>query len=399
MVSYLVKSQPALLDAKAANGVTPLFLACRLGRLAAVQTLIGAGADQATKDHGRNNLLHAVLDYCPDLDGLKQIFGLLDREALIPMLKERNKLEEGGRTPLHEYLAGAATHSGKYVEEVITIIKALFDLSPETAKQALKMLDGTGDTPLHTMLAKDADPRLVTAVIDFDPTLLCCENAVGRTPAEVAHDRYLSDNIKAPSRSRYRPDQSVTSLVSAYASGFVKPVDVEEAKEHEPKTAVAKNWRLCAEIMARDGQPKRTLVSLNSANFVAKRLGQQHVRDRYRFGVVKKDEEDAAESATGSQDSDSVAGKEETAEKIEPETATASAEKTKRRRTDAITDRYSASHSAWARPKKAKEGKEEKEENDKGEGDDDDDMLVDVVVAHSTSVSMFGAGLGRGLGQ
>jgi hypothetical protein len=388
LVSYLIKTQPGLIDVKAANGVTPLFLACRLGRLAAVKMLIRAGADQATKDQGRNTLLHAVLDYCPGVDELKQMFELLDREALIPMVKERNRLEEGGgRTPLHQYVAGAASHRGKYVHRGIAVIKALFDLSPENAQQALKMLDGTGDTPLHTLLAKDADPALVKAIIDFDPTLLCCENAVGRTPAEVAHDRYLSDNIKAPTRSRYRPDDSVTSLVSAFAGGFAKPVSTDneakeqEPKEHEPKTAVAKNWRLCAEIMARDGQPKRTLVSLNSANFVAKRLGQQHMRDRYRFGVVKTDGEDAPEpTAAGSEDGDSAAGKDESAAKTEPETAAASAEKTKRRRTDVITSRYGGSNSAWARPKKAKKaegGKEEKEENgnEEEDGDDDDNEL------------------------
>ncbi len=136
------------------------------------------------------------------------------------------------------------------------------------------MLDGTGDTPLHTLLAKDANPALVKAIIDFDPTLLCCENAVGRTPAEVAHDRYLSDNIKAPTRSRYRPDDSVTSLVSAFAGGFAKPVSTDneakeqEPKEHEPKTAVAKNggcaprsWRATVSPSARSSASTRPTLS------------------------------------------------------------------------------------------------------------------------------------------
>ncbi len=94
--------------------------------------LIRAGADQATKDQGRNSLLHAVLDYCPGVDELKQMFELLDREALIPMMKERNRLEEGGRTPLHQYVAGAASHRGKYVQEGIAIIKAPSTSRPKT---------------------------------------------------------------------------------------------------------------------------------------------------------------------------------------------------------------------------------------------------------------------------
>ncbi|KAK3906939.1 hypothetical protein C8A05DRAFT_40270 [Staphylotrichum tortipilum] len=359
LVSYLVKTQPALVETKAANGVTPLFLACRLGRLDAVKIL----------DQSRNNLLHAVLQQCPGVDVLKEMLELLDRENLIPMLKERNRLEAGGRTPLHDHCTHSAPRHGAWVKEGIAITKTLFDLSPETAQQALKMLDGTGDTPLHSLLGKDADPALVQTVIDFDPTLLCCENAVGRTPVEVAHDRYLADNIKAPTRNRWRPDESVSKLATAVPTDFIKPAPADdEAKEHESKTVMAKNWRMCAEIMARDGQPKRTLVSLNSANFVAKRLGQKHMRDRYRFGA-KKDDEDTPESTAGSQDGNSEVGSDEVAAKAEPETAAASADKAKPRRTDIITAKYYGNHSAWLRPKE----KKDKKEDDDDESDSNDD--------------------------
>ncbi|KAK4239714.1 hypothetical protein C8A03DRAFT_32236 [Achaetomium macrosporum] len=376
LVSYLVRTQPTLLDVKAANGVTPLMLACRLGRLDAVKLLIDAGADQTTKDQGRNNLLHAALHYTPDAKKLKRLLGLLDHEALTPMLKERNKLEHSGRTPLHQYCYAVAISGShdKAANTAIRVIKLLIDISPETAKQALRMLDGTGDTPLHTLLAKDANPTIVHAVIDFDKSLLCCENAVGRTPAEVAHDRYLAEIVTSP-QVFSQPRESVLSLISRSPADFVKEKPCDEPEEHEAKTTVARNWRLVVKDMERIGWPKRTLVSLNSANFVAERLGQQHMRDRYRFQLRKKHEDDATTS-TDSQDGNSD-GEDDGSLKVEP----IAAEKRRRRREDVITRRYDGGNSAWANPKRQREhnagnqgGSNESDLSD-GNTDNDDELL------------------------
>ncbi|KAK3310531.1 uncharacterized protein B0T15DRAFT_481869 [Chaetomium strumarium] len=379
LVSYLVRTQPTLLEVKAANGVTPLMLACRLGRLDAVKVLIDAGADQTTKDRGRNNLLHAALHYMPHPKKLKPLLDLLDRATLIPMLKERNKLDHSGRTPLHQYCYAVAI-SGYHEEaanSAIRVIKLLFDISPETAKQALRMLDGTGDTPLHSLLARDADPTIVHAVIDLDESLLCCENAVGRTPADVAHDRYLTDVVKPP-QVFTQHDASVLSLIPRQPRDFVKRKPCDEPEEHEAKTTVAKNWRLCVRVMERVGgrRPKRTLVSLNSANFVAERLGQQHMRDRYLFQLQKKnkdedDNDDDAVTSTDSQDGEN-GGRLKVDEHI-------TAEKRKRRREDVVTRRYDGGNSAWASPKrKEKEDNNDNQHDSTGSessDDDEDDLL------------------------
>lgn len=376
-MAYLVKTQPSLLDVKAADGVTPLQLAYRLGRLDAARVLVNAGADQTTKDQRRNNLLHAVLCDTPDAKRLTPMLDLLDRGALVPMLKERNKLEQSGQTPLHQYCAGISNYSGKQLNSALRVIKLLIDISPETAKQALKMLDGTGNTPLHTLIAKDSDSTIIRTLIDFDPSLLCCENAVGRTPAEVAHDRYLSSRIRAPGHNYYQPDNSVSSLVSAPPSQFVKHKPCKEPKEHEDKSTVAKNWLMCSEIMERNGQPKRTLVSLNSANFVSQRLGDKHMRDRYRFEVVKIDEDAAV--LTGSQDGESEAGVAEPTRVVPIIVPAATAPKTnKRGRTDAICARYFGDNSAWAAPKRQKTGGDESdsvEESSEESSEEENDVL------------------------
>ncbi|KAL2022786.1 hypothetical protein VTK56DRAFT_4602 [Thermocarpiscus australiensis] len=361
LVSYLVKTRPSLLDVKAANGVTPLMLACRFGRLDVIEILIDAGADQTTKDHGRNNLLHAALYWVPSAKRLRPLLDLLDRDLLVAMLKERNRLEHAGRTPLHQYLYDVAFFSYRYKPaKAVEVFKLLVDISPATAKQALRMLDGSGDTPLHALLAKDADPELIRAVLECDQNLLFCENAVGRTPAEIAHDRFLSDVVKPPCWNSYRPDNSVSTLVSAPPKSFLKEETCDGRREHEPRTTVAKNWQLCVEMLSRVEQPKRILVSLHSANLVAKKLGEQHTRDRYQFRLRKFEEDDSTASASRSSDSDD--GKDGS-----PKIGPSSSDKGKRRRrVDIVSSRYDTSNSAWLLPKKT-DGN-----GDDGSSDNDD---------------------------
>lgn len=386
MASYLVKTQPFLVHVKSANGSTPLLLAYRLGRFDAAKILIQAGADQTAKDYQRNNLLHVALNAVPDTKILKPMLDLLDRSALIPMLKERNKLEQQGRTPLHQYCAATKHYLGKAANKVIRMFKLFSDISQEATNQAFKTLDGTGDTPLHTLLATDADPAIIRAVIDLDSSLLCYENAVGRTPAEVAHDRYLSIHIKAPGHNYYHRDTSLSSLVHQHPPGFIKEKECEEPREHESTATVAKNWRLCADSMARDGQPKRTLVSLNAANFVAKRLGEQNTRDRYQFKLVKIDEDTAAAS-TSSEDSDNEAGDAPAPVKPVVKPPVNAIAKTKPRRVDIVSERYYQTNDAWVRPRKEKKRSDDDASDnsdgdesvkDEDEDEDEDDELFPV---------------------
>lgn len=392
-MSYLIKTQSSLLEVRAANGATPLLLACRLGRLDIVKRLVDAGADQTAKDRGRNNMMHAVLHTVPSAEKLEALLSLLDRKILIPMLKERNRLEHSGRTPLHQCLDPDGATSSSSAKRIAGVFQLLAALSPATARAAHRVLDGTGDTPLHSLLAQDASPALVRAVIDFDPSLLFCENAVGRTPAEVAHGRALADRIQAPCRySIWRPDASVSALVSATPASFAAAPkehehEREREREHESVTTVARNWRLCARTIARVAQPRRTLVSLHAANFVAQRLGQQHMKARHPFRLVggaEAEDEDDASGASGSHDGDGAgdlgSGRAAPA---------AVMDKAKVRRADVITARYGLHNRAWVRPKTEGEGGDgcggsveedscdDDEEDDSCEDDDEEDSCDD----------------------
>jgi hypothetical protein len=118
--------------------------------------------------------------------------------------------------------------------------------------------------------------------------------------------------------------------------------------------------------MARNGQPKRTLVSLHSANFVAQRLGEQHTRDRYKFRIAATEVEGPpvsvdSSSPSSSQDSDgtpasSGSSSQDSGSEVKPGPAAIVVDTTKRRRKDIVTERYYA-YNAWAQPKRElKEG-------------------------------------------
>ncbi|KAH6619681.1 hypothetical protein B0J18DRAFT_251413 [Chaetomium sp. MPI-SDFR-AT-0129] len=388
LVAYLAKTQPALLEVKSALGVTPLMLAYRLGRLDAARALVNAGADQTTKDYGRNNLFHTALHHDPGLKELKAMLDLLNPGVLASMVKERTKLENDGRTPLHQYLADAVSQRIKSPNEVVQMLKLFADISTETTQQALRMLDGTGDTPLHTILKSEVGTAVLRAILDLDPSLLSYENAVGRTPAEMAHDRYLAVRVRAQPGGKqhyHNPD-----LVYAPPENFLETAKCEEAREHEDDTAIARNWRLCAAILEHSGQPKRTLVSLNSANLVAKRLGEQRsaIGGRYGFTLGKEveDDEEAAD-ADDTKDSSSEAS----AQKAVTTAATEAGTKTKaarRRRTDLVDGKWYSTFGAWAATRKEKkekkknggessgESSEEEEEEEKVEEEEVDDELL-----------------------
>ncbi|KAL2199938.1 hypothetical protein P885DRAFT_30278 [Corynascus similis CBS 632.67] len=367
LVAYLVRSRPFLVDVKAANGATPLLVAYQHGRLDAARILIEAGADQKTQDRNRLNLLHTALSHECEVKKLVPMLNLLDRDALVPMIKERNKLEEGGQTPLHHFLSRTVHWAGELASDVIRVIKMFVEISPENTRQAFRMLDGTGDTPLHTLLMNNADPAIIRAIVDFDPGLLCIENAVGRTPAEVAQDCYLDDFIRAKANYvQHTAEGSVASLTTADPSTFVKEKGCDEPKEHEARTNVAKNWHFCTEALARNGlQAKRTLVSLDSANFVAQRLARKQIRskNRYSFQLVKRDEEAPSEPAD-TDDDDTQINK-----------ATTS---TTRRAKDFVTERYNRAYQAWCVPEEETEDGAGEGESDKATNKEQEDGLFPV---------------------
>ena len=348
LVSHLVRTRPALLNSKSVQQMTPLMVACQLGRLDATEILVSAGADQTTKDKLWQNLLHAALAENPKAWKLERLLKHLDSDLVIRMLRERSSLESQGRTPLHAWLNGCTNYTRSYEKDgdMFKLLKFLFEISPESSRRALHMLDASGDTPLHTLIFNDSERSLPLAqiLIDFDPSLLFRENAVGRTPIEVARERFVSSRIKASSVTRYWSHDPVSTLPDARARNFVKKDDVPK-REHEDSSIIARIWWMCEEALGKFSEPpKRRLVSLYEANDVAKRLGEEHMRSRYNFRI-------RAPAGSSSED--------EKANEAESQEATREKQRASRG-TDIVNEKL---YRAWSKWKFVKKGTEDEYED------------------------------------
>ncbi|KAK4230646.1 Ankycorbin [Podospora fimiseda] len=366
LVSYLVKTFPALLNVKDANGATPLLLACRLGRLNIAKVLIEAGADQRAKDLEWNNVLHAALHWLPVAEDLTLLLDTLDRQLLSQLLKERNNLGGQGQTPMHYWMsriAGQVYYNPRHndiSQNSVAVFQVLTRVSHASSKQALQMLDSVGNTPLHTLLTGHAENclDLIRSVLDFDPELLLVENAVGRTPVEVLHDSYIAEHIKENAFGGIRyggwqsygrvSNSSVSDLVARSPASFAnKKTDDDEENSF---SLVMKKFNLCKKGLAEIKDPKRKLVSLYSANLVAKRLGEGYMGGRYTFSLKKRkagsddDEDESSEVSSGS------GGGEESG------TTTTTRLYKKRKGDGLVSGRYNDSHSnkPWIIPVRTK---------------------------------------------
>ncbi|KAK0673305.1 hypothetical protein QBC41DRAFT_136273 [Cercophora samala] len=332
LVEYLLKVRPESIDAKDRNGATPLMGACRLGRFEIAKLLVDAGADQKTKDVTFDSLLHALLRGMPTREQLKPFLDLFDRDLLVRMLKERNDLKTYGHTPLYIWLYHFTHSSTMYAYKSLADAAAVFhlvaDLSPDVTRQALRMLDGAGNTPLHTLLMGDTDHSLVGFLLSFDPSLLLVENAVGRTPAELIHEKFVSSKVKVENQQQhsyyfYNHHNSNNNTAEALAVRNIHNADPRLFINQDvcPRSKVdevnlAKTFFLCKDVLAQMESPKRSLVSLHAANMVSQRLGREYERGRYKFDlgdVLVKGVEDVA--VTGSDDEQQEEQKREEAER------------------------------------------------------------------------------------
>lgn len=337
LIEYLIRTFPASIETKSRNGATPLFLASYLGRTDIVKMLVGAGADQTCRNVLGENILHAALANYPRA---KELAGLLD--ALNPahvsrMFTERSGAVMARRTPLHQWLYGTCrplgyryNYAGPYddgVRQPAAVLKLLIQRTGDGGRAALEMLDGAGHTPLHDLASSGGvglmGPRLLRTLFDVVGdlgALLRREDAVGRTPAEVARECFVAGRTD---RTETRCDthsfgDPVRVLVDCRAEvfdpeGAAKRRDaLDDDDDRDPgrkdetfnadeycrhfnhstgrsgclilRDAAQHIWEMFADRAARYPGGRR-LVSLNEANDVARPLFGKHVGARYAFKV------------------------------------------------------------------------------------------------------------------
>jgi hypothetical protein len=296
MAAYLIKARQDTVNATNDQGFTPLLLAAKLGRTETARVLLEAGADPSARNASRENLLHLALSESPTAKQLSEFLTLLDPALIRRLAHERDVNSDGGKTPLHRWLVGGTT------EESLAILTLLLKKS---GAAEVDFLDGSGDTILHSLvLLSNHVPDVVRAVINARPSLLHRENAVGRTPVEVARDRFVADKIR-PANTGYGyyggrgynytqrywyyddsdQEQFVTGFLSREPKTFAKSAGSSSAEDDPTRSQIEQMWDLIRECAA-SHPGKRRLVSLHEANDVARRLGDQHNRQqRYQFRV------------------------------------------------------------------------------------------------------------------
>ncbi|KAI3549731.1 hypothetical protein CABS01_12565 [Colletotrichum abscissum] len=324
VIKYLAQACPASLDYKSTLGDTPLWLAFHFGRLDFARTLIAAGANQMARNNAGDNILHAALQGMPRACRLGPVLDLVDAGIRPHLAQQRNNLSENnGTTPLHAWITAVCNSrrttyhynpvaSKNYADnaQILAVLARLIEFSSSGGNAELEMLNGAGDTPLHTVVMAH-DAVLAKALLSYRPKLLYRENAVGRTPAEIARENVTGEKFLAPSPiTLFQSNQDPSTIVSRPVESFVKKDDDEEEVEdadgngNSPARLTDKQntWRAVRAVQEQNPD-KRRLVSLNEANDVAKRLGEKYNASRYFSITARQDEyEDPEDAAAGNRD-------------------------------------------------------------------------------------------------
>lgn len=338
LLEYLVETCPSAVEKKNTAGETPLMVACRLGRTKYAKILIDGNADQSTRNNKGENILHAALAGNPAAWQLKRLLDLLDPELRSALFLHRRNLYEDGSSPIQAWVAQVVgktqffyNGSGGYrlgfgynygyayqdrEEDVVDMLDLLLEYS---RGEGLDMLNAAGDTSLHAAIMR-SHVAITKKLVDFKPSLLYRENAVGRTPAEMANDILTGQQFEYPRRrSRYSPHENKINILAlkdpkqfaldakmreapaggvraeAERHGLGDEYAVESLnavlgsmgrRGNDPPSTVTEEqakravYDICRTAAA--GNPGvRRLVSLNEANDVARRLGEQQQQSRY----------------------------------------------------------------------------------------------------------------------
>lgn len=298
LIKYLVQAFPNSLEYKSTLGETPLWLAFYFGRLDFVKTLIDAGANQMARNNHGNNIIHAALEGLPKARRLRPVLECVDSGIIAHLFQQRNSLHESGTTPLHTWITAVSNsrrnngyyhHGAKYDrdEQILEVLGLLLGISQGSE---LEMLNGAGDTPLHTAVMSQ-DELLTRALLEHSPKPLFRENAVGRTPAEIARENVTAEKFATPdavslSFDSHNSNMDAAAFVDRPAWTFTKEGGDGSAAGLSAKQRV---WEVVRAVLERHPD-RRRLVSLSEANDVAKRLGDEYNTSRYFSITARQDE-------------------------------------------------------------------------------------------------------------
>ena len=322
LLRHLCKTQPDSINHKSATGLTPLQLAFSLHRVQMARILIDAGADQTSRNHNNDNLVHSALTYAGinadnGLKKLRELFELIDKRLLTGMFTERANSAPGASTPLAQWIyINVRGNSNRYNYSSRFNYSNRFDYhynnnqDNDTTKQEetlrllleyskgedLGLVNSEGDTPLHAVVRYGTE-KILRIMLTCRPDLLFRENASGRTPYEMAEDAHLAQKafknppcIVRQSPNRYYGEAPTCYILQRSPESFVR--DQTDKRDFSEKVR-----DVCEDFKKKmDVGKKRKLVSLLEANEVAKRLAGkkqkvEHVEDNEQEEESRKGDE------------------------------------------------------------------------------------------------------------
>ncbi|VUC26031.1 unnamed protein product [Clonostachys rosea] len=288
---------------------TPLLTAYQNGYLDFIRVLIHSNANQSARSGEGYNLLHLLLDRSREMDLVKEALDLIDPDLRDHMFGQRSNLSSGGTTPIHLWISKVCgSHYGQEPRRLSETMELLLEYSKG---QGVDLLSGAGDTCLHTAIMNQQF-AIARVLVKHDASLLCRENAVGRTPFELVYDHLTAAQMAQPallnmSKTGLKSILEITlnrERINALKKPKMSKAEIEsklrevglggEYELHNVEAIVNASgvdgssggdfltsflraqviWDLCHTALKENPHPRR-LVSLNEANDVALRLGEE----------------------------------------------------------------------------------------------------------------------------
>jgi hypothetical protein len=202
LLQYLIRQNADYLEVKSANGYTPLMLAYQSQNFEAAEILISAGANQAVRDSLGRNLVHlalAPLNGSSHLESTKvdKLLSIIDKRLIRSLFLERCSEGPTGMNPCTRWVtkleinesANQATDKNdpKPSDKAIATFETMMKY---TDMEALRMLDGSGQLPLH-ICTKKAINSILEVMVKRYPQLVLMENGMGQTATELASAIYI----------------------------------------------------------------------------------------------------------------------------------------------------------------------------------------------------------------
>jgi hypothetical protein len=258
--------------------------------------LLDAGSDLTTRDNNGNNLIHGLLQRLPmdvkpdDHKTMQKMLELLNPALRQEMMLDRNSYNSGAYTPLHNWLRKDINqHANCENEKNCMGAMMLRTLLSHSNSEELYMVDGSGDTPVHDVVQAQ-NLNYLKIMLEAYPSCIWRENAVGRTPAELAMSVWLQSRVTSvpdvnAADNNYNSPWSLQPLTYRRPEGFVEETG---SAETSVETRV---WKLCQERM-KVAPAKRKVISLNEANEVAKKLAATEASRKTRRRSRDDEEEE-----------------------------------------------------------------------------------------------------------